>query len=447
MSNDPVSGAAPSQAPFSENLNRTLRRALSIAEEHHHGVSTPEHLVLALTDDPDAAPVMQACDVDLDKLRLALSSSLSSQGSAADGTARGPDAGFGAILQRAVARMQSTGKNQEITGAHVLVAMLMSTVPEPLAELLRHYGITPFDALRYISHGLRKGEAMTVPDEDGPATGAAMLELKLLNDDYTPMEFVVEVLQRVFNQDSATATRTMLWAHKHGVATCGSYPADIARAKAAQVIEFARAREHPLRCVAAAVRGEALRENASPPLPTSEWAPTRITAAGDPAPFSRELVLTLHRAVSDAAQREHEYVTMEHLLLALIDDADAAAAMKACEVDLGALKENLAGYIDNDLKTLMTDNDRDPTPTPAVQRVVESAALHARALGRDTTGADLLVAMFGETESAMWLSASSMTQQEAASVVDHGNWVASSKGRIRPVVVRRSRKRGKTAGN
>ena len=59
-----------------------------------------------------------------------------------------------------------------------------------------------------------------------------MLDVKLLNDDDTPMEFVVEVLARFFNQDRETATRTMLHIHSHGDATCGTYPPDVARAKA-----------------------------------------------------------------------------------------------------------------------------------------------------------------------------------------------------------------------
>jgi hypothetical protein len=197
----PPPGAPPSRTPFSQNLDRTFLRALAIAEERHHERAAPEHFLLALTDDPDAALVMLACEVDLDKLRLALSSSLSSQPTAPHGAAPSPDAGFQAIVQRAVLHVQSIGKNEAINGAHVLAAILVSTPAEPVAEFLRDQGMTRFDALSYISHGLRKGQVMPALDGGEPATGAAMLRVKLLNDDYTPMEFVVAVLERIFDHD------------------------------------------------------------------------------------------------------------------------------------------------------------------------------------------------------------------------------------------------------
>jgi ATP-dependent Clp protease ATP-binding subunit ClpA len=114
--------------------------------------------------------------------------------------------------------------------------------------------------------------------------------------------------------------------------------------------------------------------------------------------------LTLHRTLGHADQRNHEYATLEHLLLALIDDADASVVMKACKVDLGSLKESVASYIDNELTTLVTEGDREPTPTPAFQRVVQRGVRSAEGLDREATGADLLVAMFDEHESpAVWL--------------------------------------------
>jgi len=139
--------------------------------------------------------------------------------------------------------------------------------------------------------------------------------------------------------------------------------------------------------------------------------------------FSRELELTLHRALACANQRDHEYATLEHLLLALIDDADAAAVMKSCRVDLGALNESLTSYIDNELKTLVIDDGRDTTPTPTFQRVVQRAALHAQGQDRDAvTTVDVLMAMFDEIEShAVWLlGEQEMTQQDAAKVILHG---------------------------
>jgi ATP-dependent Clp protease adaptor protein ClpS len=77
----------------------------------------------------------------------------------------------------------------------------------------------------------------------------ALAEVKLLNDDATPMEFVVAVLERVFAMDRVVATRCMFEAHTHGSAACGTYPPDVAAARAAQVLDLARAHGHELRCV------------------------------------------------------------------------------------------------------------------------------------------------------------------------------------------------------
>lgn len=267
-----------------------------------------------------------------------------------------------------------------------------------------------------------------------------MLDVKLLNDDYTPMEFVVEVLARVFNQDRETATRTMLQIHNHGDATCGTYPPGVARAKAAQVLEFARAHGHPLACVTAAASVDSA--SLSPP-PTAE-------SISVPPQFSRALELTLHRAIACADERQHEYATLEHLLLALIDDLDASAVMKACEVDLVVLKEDLAGYIDNQLKAIVTHDDRDARPTSAFQRVVQRAALHTQALGHHmVTGGDVLIAMLAETESM----AVGLLRENALSIIptnaptfDRGveeGFVRQSfsHGRTKPVVVEKLKRR------
>jgi hypothetical protein len=168
--------------------------------------------------------------------------------------------------------------------------------------------------------------------------------------------------------------------------------------------------------LAAAIRQEALAAQGN--------ASSRAAAASERAPapsFSRELELAFQRALACANQRKHEYATLEHLLLALIDEAVASATMKACGVDLDALKEKLVGYIDTDLNSLVTDDGRASRPTAAFQRVVQRAVLHAQGLGRDTTGADLLVALFAETESpAVWLlGEQEMTQQDAANFILH----------------------------
>jgi len=125
--------------------------------------------------------------------------------------------------------------------------------------------------------------------------------------------------------------------------------------------------------LSAAVRAEA-------PGPRSEASPSPPPIAqrvlGPGPPFSRELESILHRALAGAHHREHDYATVEHLLLALIDDQDASAVMRACNVDLGALKKTVANYIDNELTGLAKADGNDTRPTSAFQRVVERAVTH-----------------------------------------------------------------------
>ncbi len=139
--------------------------------------------------------------------------------------------------------------------------------------------------------------------------------------------------------------------------------------------------------------------------------------------FSPNLEDSLHRAVKTANEHKHEYATLEHLLLALIDDADAANVMKACEVDLGALKKSLASYVDNDLKSLVVDDGEDAKPTAGFQRVIQRAIIHVQSSGReDVTGANVLVAIFSEREShaAYFLQQQEMTRYDAVNFIAHG---------------------------
>ena len=90
--------------------------------------------------------------------------------------------------------------------------------------------------------------------------------------------------------------------------------------------------------------------------------------------LSRNLEQTLHRALSLAADRKHEYATLEHLLLGLIDDADAVTVLRACGVDIDKIKKDLTEFLDKDLAGLATDRAGDPKPTAGFQRVVQRAA-------------------------------------------------------------------------
>ncbi len=149
--------------------------------------------------------------------------------------------------------------------------------------------------------------------------------------------------------------------------------------------------------------------------------------------LSRNLEQTLHRALSLAADRKHEYATLEHLLLALADDVDAATVLRACGVDIDRLKRDLSEFLDKDLAGLVTDRGGDPKPTAGFQRVVQRAAIHVQSSGRDeVTGANVLVALFSEREShaVYFLQVQDMTRLDAVNFISHG--IAKAPGRSQP---------------
>jgi ATP-dependent Clp protease ATP-binding subunit ClpA len=139
--------------------------------------------------------------------------------------------------------------------------------------------------------------------------------------------------------------------------------------------------------------------------------------------FSRNLEETLHRAVAFANQRKHEYATPEHLLLALVEDQDAAAVMNACDVDMGALKKSLVNYLDTELTSIVVDDGEDAKPTAGFQRVIQRAVIHVQSSGQeDVTGANVLVAIFSEREShaAYFLQEQEMSRYDAVNFISHG---------------------------
>src|ERR1700742_3955291 len=139
--------------------------------------------------------------------------------------------------------------------------------------------------------------------------------------------------------------------------------------------------------------------------------------------FARDLEQTLHNALTAASSRHHEYATLEHLLLALIDDEHASKVMAACGVDLDELKEAVATYLDTELDALKTETGNDPSPTSGFQRVVQRAILHVQSSGREeVTGANVLVALFSERESyaVFFLQQQDMSRLDAVSFISHG---------------------------
>jgi len=151
--------------------------------------------------------------------------------------------------------------------------------------------------------------------------------------------------------------------------------------------------------------------------------------------LSRNLEQTLHRALSLASDRHHEYATLEHLLLGLADDTDAATVLRACGVDLDKLRVELNEFLEKELSGLATDRTGEPKPTAGFQRVVQRAAIHVQSSGRDeVTGANVLVALFSEREShaVYYLQLQDMTRLDAVNFISHGIAKAPGRGNGRP---------------
>lgn len=155
-----------------------------------------------------------------------------------------------------------------------------------------------------------------------------------------------------------------------------------------------------------------------PPPPSNTVPRPRGGVVG----YSATLEATMNRAVGLAAVRKHTFTTLEHLLLALIDDADAADVMRACEVDLTELEQSLTSYLDNELKALEKADGGQMQPTAGFQRVCQRAVIHVQSAGRDVvTGANILVAIFSERES----HAAFLLQQQKMNRYDAVNYIAN----------------------
>ena len=153
--------------------------------------------------------------------------------------------------------------------------------------------------------------------------------------------------------------------------------------------------------------------------------------------LSRELEETLRRAMSNAASRSHEFATLEHLLVALTDDADAREVLTACNVDISALLEKLHEYIEVELASIVSHSEElDVQPTASFQRVIQRAIIHTQSSGREVaTGANVLVSIFSEREShAVWfLKSLNMTRLDAVSFISHGSSSNVARGTEDPI--------------
>ncbi|MCW8836569.1 MAG: ATP-dependent Clp protease ATP-binding subunit ClpA [Rhodospirillales bacterium] len=152
--------------------------------------------------------------------------------------------------------------------------------------------------------------------------------------------------------------------------------------------------------------------------------------------LSRNLENSLHRALALASERSHEFATLEHLLLALTEDRDAIAVMRACGVNIDQLRNDLADFVDSELDSLITRREEEPRPTAGFQRVVQRAAIHVQSAGREeVTGANVLVAIFSERESnaVYFLQVQDMSRLDAVNYISHGIAKVTGMGETRTV--------------
>ncbi len=139
--------------------------------------------------------------------------------------------------------------------------------------------------------------------------------------------------------------------------------------------------------------------------------------------IAQELEVSLHMAFVEARQKQHEFITVEHLLLAMLDNPSAAEVLKACGVDLEELRGVLTDFINEHTPRLSPHSDADTQPTQGFQRVIQRAILHVQSSGKkEVTGANVLVAIFGEKEShaVYFLNQRGVTRLDVVNYIAHG---------------------------
>ncbi len=139
--------------------------------------------------------------------------------------------------------------------------------------------------------------------------------------------------------------------------------------------------------------------------------------------LSKELEFTLNMAFKEAREKRHEFMTVEHLLLALLDNPVAAKVLRACGADLPKLRQDLKHYLEESIPTLTAKDERETQPTLGFQRVLQRAVFHVQSSGKkEVTGANVLVAIFGERESqaVYFLNKQNITRLDTVNYISHG---------------------------
>lgn len=253
------------------DLEVSLHMTFVAARKLRYETISLEQLLLALLDNPRAADVLRGCAVDIEAMRADVSQIVRDSTSVAPGTdsvepAASPE--IQRVLQRAITRVmalrRSPGRRPNapkgtswvssflekwigrptVDGADVLASLLEEPVGSAVAELQRH-GVTRLAVTSVIAHGTTGTDPVTMFQLDDAASMAIVLE----NDDFTPMEFVVEVLQEHLGLPLESAVRVMLQVHHEGRAIAGRFPVDVATEKAERLRAAASQAGHPFRCL------------------------------------------------------------------------------------------------------------------------------------------------------------------------------------------------------
>ena len=139
--------------------------------------------------------------------------------------------------------------------------------------------------------------------------------------------------------------------------------------------------------------------------------------------IAQELEVSLHMAFMDARQKRHELITVEHLLLAMLDNPSAAEVLKACGSNIDSLRNELTQYIDDHTPTVSGEDEVDTQPTLGFQRVIQRAMLHVQSSGKkEVNGANVLVAIYGEKDShaVYFLHQQGVTRLDVVNFIAHG---------------------------
>src|SRR5262245_16231673 len=141
--------------------------------------------------------------------------------------------------------------------------------------------------------------------------------------------------------------------------------------------------------------------------------------------IAQELEVSLHMAFVEARQQRHEFITVEHLLLALLDNPSAAEVLRACSANIDDLRKSLSNFIKDNTPQVAGTDDVDTQPTLGFQRVIQRAIMHVQSTGngkKEVTGANVLVAIFGEKDShaVYYLHQQGVTRLDVVNFIAHG---------------------------